>query len=89
LCSEIIQSEHYLFDAMIWLAVFSYKITWHVIVVYNSTQTCLIHLFDLIKSQISEALYIAMVMVDLQNVFNTIDHQILFNKLQTMEVSNI
>ena len=54
-----------------------------------STDTCLIHLFDHIKSQTSKGLFTGMVMIDLQKAFDTVDHQILCNKLQAMGVSNI
>ena len=54
-----------------------------------STDTCLIHLFDHIKSQTAKGLYTGMVMIDLQKAFDTVDHQILCNKLQAMGVSNI
>ena len=54
-----------------------------------STDTCLIHLFDHIKSQTSKGLFTGMVMIDLQKAFDTVDHQIVCNKLQAMGVSNI
>ena len=53
-----------------------------------STDTCLIHLFDHIKSQTANGLYTGMVMIDLQKAFDTVDHQILCNKFQAMGVSN-
>ena len=54
-----------------------------------STDTCLIHLFDHIKSQTAKGLYTGMVMIDLQKAFDTVDHQILCSKLQAMGVSNV
>ena len=36
-----------------------------------------------------QGLYTGMVMIDLQKAFDTVDHQILCNKLQAMGVSNI
>ena len=54
-----------------------------------STDTCLIHLFDHIKSQTSKGLYTGMVMIDLQKAFDTVDHHILCDKLKTMGVCDI
>ena len=54
-----------------------------------STDTCLIHLFDHIKSQTAKGLYTGMVMIDLQKAFDTVDHQILCSKLQAMGVPNV
>ena len=54
-----------------------------------STDNCLIHLFDHIKSQSSEGLFTGMIIIDLQKTFDTVDHHILCNKLQAMGVSNI
>ena len=52
-----------------------------------STDTCLIHLFDHIKSQTAKSLYTSMVMIDLQKSFDTVDRQILCSKLQAMAIS--
>lgn len=41
-----------------------------------STDTCLIHLFDHIKSQTAKGLYTGMIMLDLQKAFDTVDHEI-------------
>jgi len=54
-----------------------------------STETCLIHLFDHIKTQSSKGLYTGMIMLDLQKAFDTVDHSILCNKLQTMGIKSI
>ena len=54
-----------------------------------STDTCLIHLLDHIKSQTARGLYTGMIMLDLQKAFDTVDHQILCKKLQTMGVLSI
>lgn len=54
-----------------------------------STDTCLIHLFDHIKSQTSKGLFTGMVMIDLQKAFDTVDHQILCQKLRSMGVKNV
>ena len=53
-----------------------------------STDTCLIHLLDHIKSQTARGLYTGMIMLDLQKAFDTVDHQILCKKLQTMGVTS-
>lgn len=54
-----------------------------------STDTCLIHLFDHIKTQTSKGLFTGMVMIDLQKAFDTVDHHILCKKLTTMGVTNV
>lgn len=54
-----------------------------------STDTCLIHLLDHIKSQTAQGLYTGMIMLDLQKAFDTVDHRILCKKLQTMGVLSI
>ena len=55
----------------------------------HSTDTCLIHLLDHIKTQSSKGLYTGMIMLDLQKAFDTVDHFILCSKLQTMGVISI
>lgn len=54
-----------------------------------STDTCLIHLFDHIKSQTSKGLFTGMVMIDLQKAFDTVDHQILCQKLRSMGIKDV
>lgn len=54
-----------------------------------STDTCLIHLIDHIKSQTSKGLFTGMVLLDLQKAFDTVDHQILCEKLSTLGVESI
>ena len=54
-----------------------------------STDTCLIHLLDHIRSNNAKGLYTGMIMFDLQKAFDTVDHVILCEKLQTMGVSSI
>lgn len=54
----------------------------------HSTDTCLIHLLDHIKTQSSKGLYTGMIMLDLQKAFDTVDHYILCNKLQTMGIKS-
>ena len=55
----------------------------------HSTETCLINLTDTIKKEISQGNYVGMVMLDLQKAFDTVDHQILCQKLKYMGVGNI
>jgi hypothetical protein len=49
-----------------------------------STDTCLIHLFDHIKSHTVK--YTVMIMLDLQKAFDTVEHEILCNKLKVMGI---
>ncbi len=41
-----------------------------------STDTCLIHLHDHIRSQCDKGYYTGMVLIDLQKAFDTVDHTI-------------
>ena len=54
-----------------------------------STDSCLIHLFDHIKTQSSRGLYTGMVMLDLQKAFDTVNHDILCNKLSLMGLESV
>ena len=53
-----------------------------------STDTCLIHLGDYIREQMSLGFYTGMVLLDLQKAFDTVDHVILCKKLKTMGVNS-
>ena len=46
-----------------------------------STDTFLTHLTDQIRFQMDRGFYTGMVMIDLQKAFNTVDHDILLQKL--------
>lgn len=54
-----------------------------------STDTCLVHLTDYIRNEISIGNYTGMVLLDLQKAFDTVDHVILLEKLQAMGVSSV
>ena len=54
-----------------------------------STDSCLISLFDHIKTQSSRGLYTGMIMIDLQKAFDTVNHTILCNKLTLMGVESV
>ncbi len=51
-----------------------------------STDTCLTYLTDHIRSQVAGGNYTGMVLLDLQKAFDTVDHEILCNKLQAMGI---
>ena len=47
------------------------------------------HLTDHVRTQISQGKYTGMVMLDLQKAFDTVNHDILCNKLQAMGIESI
>ena len=54
-----------------------------------STDTCLIHLNDYIRSQMSIGNYTGLVLIDLQKAFDTVDHVILCKKLKAMGIASV
>ena len=51
-----------------------------------STDTCLIYLLDLIRGNTSKGQFTGMIMLDLQKAFDTVNHDILCEKLKAMGV---
>ena len=54
-----------------------------------STDTCLIHLTDNIKNQISKGNYTGLILLDLQMAFDTVAHDILCRKLGAMGIDSV
>ena len=54
-----------------------------------STDTCLIHLHDYLKTKTSKGLYTGMLLLDLQKAFDTVDHDILCRKLEAIGVRSV
>ena len=54
-----------------------------------STDSCLIHLIDHIKTETTIGLYTGIVLLDLQKAFNTVDHSILCDKLRVIGIQSM
>ena len=52
-----------------------------------STETCLIHMTDYIRSHISNGRYVGALMLDVQKAFDSVNHKILCAKLQAIGVN--
>ena len=55
----------------------------------HSTDTCLTHLLDLLKTNMSKGKYTGLALLDLQKAFDTVDHHILCEKLRAMGVESV
>ena len=51
-----------------------------------STDTCLIHLTDFIRNEVSQGNFVGMLLLDVQKAFDSVNHQILCRKLGAMGI---
>ena len=51
-----------------------------------STESCLAYLTDYIRKEISEGKFVGMLLLDVQKAFDSVNHQILCNKLEAMGI---
>ena len=54
-----------------------------------STDTCTIDLTDYVKGEISRGNMVGMVMIDLQKAFDTVNHEVLLEKMEAMGITSI
>ena len=50
---------------------------------------CLIGLTDYVRGEMGKGYLVGMVLIDLRKAFDTVDHDILFQKLQVIGVSSV
>jgi hypothetical protein len=54
-----------------------------------STDTCLIHLHDCIRSNISKGKFVGIIMLDVQKAFDSVDHTMLCEKIRLAGIDNV
>ena len=54
-----------------------------------STDTCLIHLHDTIRSEISKGKFVGMMMLDVQKAFDSVNHEMLCEKIRLAGIDNM